>query len=270
MRGIAVAAALAVLLGGGAAGAQGGVSAGEVRQAIFPRANAATRELGLRDEENRPLYLASFEWARWPKMAAGIYVALAVATTERGVGPGVGCDRHRTAVPGGVVLAVVRRETVGGRKKLKKLKVVAQDTRPVLLGCADGAATDSITMEAGAYPLSDVEQAVAVRRRTTSPAGTTEEIRLYRFGWELRVVLETEHTLRDREREYRVALEPVRKGRAPFEYVKRITARPVPHRARVASPPASETQPATQPASRPARPATTSFRWNGTRYVPAK
>jgi hypothetical protein len=226
----AVALAVLVMLGGSARAA--GTSAAELRTTLFPRSNA--RELGIRDEDGRPLYLASFDWARWPKMAPGIYVALAVATTVRGVGPGAACDRQRGPVPGGVVLAVLKKEPrrVRGRKQVR---VVAQDTRPITFGCVDGNTIEAITLDAGPYPLSDVEQLVGVRTRTK----TSQEIRLFRFAWELRVVLETEAQ----------TLEP-KKGRGFYDYV--------------------QTAPASQPASQPATPrkTTTRLRWNGTRFAP--
>jgi hypothetical protein len=274
-----------VALGGGRAGAQG-VSAGELRQAVFPQAHGATRELGVRDEENRPLFLAAFEWARWPKLAPVTYVALAVVTTVRGVGPGVGCDRQRAAVPGGVMLAVVRREQVRvKRKTTTKLKVVGHDALPVTLGCDDGTATDAITLDVGPYRLSDAEQAVAVRRRRTFPTGSNEEIRLYRFAGEVRAVLLTDVPVRDRERQYQVTLEPAKtRAKGFFDVVQRITPRPLPRpvapasapapppasqRARPAPPPASQrARPAPPPASQRARPWTTTYRWTGTHYEP--
>ena len=257
--GRAAAAVVVVALCGARAGAQG-VSTAEVRQAVFPRLHGA--DLGVRDEENRPLFLASFDWARWPKGPAGTYVALAVATTERGVGPGGGCDRQRAAVPGGVLLAVVRREKVRVKRRLvTKLRMVGHDSRLVTLGCADGVATESITLDAGGHRLSDAEQGVVVRRRTASATGRTEEVLLYRFTTEVRLVLETEVPVG----EPKAAFEPARsKSKGFFDWVRRVAPRPLPRRA----PPA--TQPVSPPATQPTWPEKTVFRWSGTRYVPGR
>jgi hypothetical protein len=265
-RGVALAAlvvvVVVVVLGGRDAWAAGDISTGTLRQAIFPRADAATRDLGIRDEEGRPLYLASFEWARWRRGGPGTYVALAVATTARDVGPGPGCTRAGGTVPGGVLVAVVRQEMV---KHKKKLKVVAHDSRQVTFGCDHGTSIEALALDLGPFPLTEAEHGFAVRLRLTAPGERRhEEVVLYRLvGFDLRVALETDHALRDRRHEYQVGLAPAKtKTKGFFDLVRRVTARPLPP---------AEAAPASQAAG-PRRPVvlSTVFRWNGKWYAAAK
>ena len=275
-RGVAGAAVVVVAgvmaLGGRVAWAGGEISTGALRQAIFPRADAASRDLGIRDEEGRPLYLASFEWARWRRGGPGTYVALAVATTARGVGPGPGCSRPGGAVPGGVLVAVVRQELV---KHKKKLKVVAHDSRQVTFGCDHGTSIDGLALDLGPFPLTEAEHGFAVHLRLTAPGERRhEEVVLYRLvGFDLRVALETDHALRDRQHEYQVGLAPAKtKTKGFYDLVRRVTARPLPAGA---LPAAASTEAASAPASqaaspRPPRAGATVFRWNGKAYVAGK